>query len=227
MVNIDLYTEFNSWQLADRKKLSENFCPMTNSAVTFSSCMECSNPETYENGLSFSYNNSTVTFVQNDTLVHFPILNGNSIGDRQGPFNIPNGSSLLELDLNTKSPPQDEFGERAAIFNNTNSENSYLVVSAPDYGIGDTRTGAIQFYTWNATVEKWTPGERYDGNISGQRLGSKSLQFLDNSTLEVVSDRALFTYFIYSSVSRISHLLQVSGIFVIFVNCNIINTLCF
>ena len=207
MVKISLYTESNSWQLAtgNDKELESpgKDCPMTNSLKSVSECIMCSDKKLYEGGLSFSFDNSKVVFEQNDSLVYYPIKD-RIIGDKIGPVVKRNGESLADVigsDLAEKLIKQDSnsvsLDSKAAEYIDK-EKVKHLAVSAPgDEGI--TNPGALVFYVNNDT--HWEYDGRVDGTITGQHLGSQEIKFLNENTLEVVSEGQFVSYYVNVLVS--------------------------
>jgi len=181
-------------------QLSIDRCPPTNSPKSDFECMQCSDITTYEDGLSFSFDSSHVTFEQhNKNLVQIPIGHDNSFGNKIS-LSARAGTSLTSLGLPLDVvPPSNEafpsgFGSKAAMFS-----GKHLVVSAP----GDDNSasaGAIFFYIWDN--ERWSYNGRKDGITNGQHLGSKELKFLSDSIVEVVSEGHFFTYYANHLVSK-------------------------
>jgi len=182
--------------------MASETCPLTNNRRR--RCGDCTDTKFYEGGLSFLISNDKVVFVNHDRLIYFTILKtegeydwgeGSDWFTKSPNYNRRNGASLIDLNLvqNVEQPPSElnliSFGSKAAV-----RSNKHLVVSAP----GDER-GAILFYTLHG--EKWVYDERVDGTTTGQHLGSNSLEFLSENTLEVVSHNQILNYYINYLVS--------------------------
>jgi hypothetical protein len=198
--NVTLYAESNDWEVTDSKQISLPQCNIRNTEWPNYSCIHfCTDPSDFDEGLAFDRSGSYITFKKGNDLIKYQVNGDFTIGSR-GVATLPAAGTTSYA-----SPPS-VVGVSVSS-NIVRSALSYdELVKADGYPFltyqGIANRGAAFFYSRVSTTDKfWKLDDTFYGTRNLHLLGEKSMQMINDNTLEAVSSQYKYDYIIRKLVS--------------------------
>lgn len=201
--HLKLYAESNNWDETDSKQLVITDCPLRTRIYTNDECLNCVDSSSIiDDGLAFTRAADFIVFRKGHDLMKYKVNVDLTIGDESSTL-FPNDDQW-DLVPNNPIPYKRPSNSRAALFPDPDNP-TILALSNPyddPYNAG-LAEGTISLYTstGNNSNSVWQITDVLNGHKSNQRLGLKSLKFIDVHLLEAVSGDSKYDYFAQSLVS--------------------------
>jgi len=197
--NVTLYAESNDWEVTGSKQMSLPQCNIRNTEWPDSSCIYyCTNQNDFDEGLAFDRSGSYITFKKGNDLIKYQVNGDFTIGSR-GVASLPAAGTTSDA-----SPPSvvgvsvsSNFRRRALSYDQLVKADGYPFLTYQ----GISNRGAVFFYSKVSTTASWNYDDTFYGTTNRHLLGEKSMQMINDNTLEAVSSQYKYDYIIRKLVS--------------------------
>ena len=153
-------------------------CPRTNQIRNNAECIACELSNVNHNGLSFSIDNSRVSFAEReDNKLHIYEIINNIIQPKKEE-SLPNGSDSDKDAL----PGQNEYPLQSE-YQKITAKIDQKVFALSLGSAGENSVGILYFYNWDVTSNSWAmdASSIQEGKVSLQRLGQYELKFMNEN----------------------------------------------
>lgn len=191
--NVTLYAESNDWEVTDSKQMSLPQCDIRNTEWSYSSCINyCTNLSDFDEGLAFDRSGSYITFKKGADLIKYQVNGDFTIGNREVKSLPADGITSDSL-----SPPSvdgvslsSNLRRSALSYDQLTKSDGYPFLTFQ----GISNRGAVFFFSRLRITTSWIHEDTFYGTRNMHLLGQKSMQMINDNTLEVVSAQYKYDY---------------------------------